>query len=71
MATLENDPDYLKFVEAYESEEKAPHITIDQHLEEIEAREKERGNLNLCFWRFFAKYWLVTSFWLVFSTHKC
>ena len=49
MATLENDPDFVKFAEAYESEEKAPHITIDQHLEEIEAREKERGNSRFRF----------------------
>lgn len=39
--TIENDPEYLAFLQEYEKDEKPQsHITMEQRLEEIEAKEK-------------------------------
>ncbi len=43
MATIDTDPEYLKFLEAYEKGDEAHHRSVEQHLEEMEAKERERG----------------------------
>jgi len=42
LATIENDPDYQKFAATLE-EAKPATLTIDQQLEGIDQKEKERG----------------------------
>lgn len=47
LGTLEEDPDYIKFVERMESEkENTSHYNPELHMEEIESRAKERANLE-------------------------
>ena len=39
--TIDKDPEYLAFLEEYEKDEKPQvHITMDQHLAEVERKEK-------------------------------
>ncbi len=45
VGTIESDPDYMKFLEEREKG-KPGTVSIDQQLEEIEAKEKERGMFN-------------------------
>lgn len=43
MGTITEDPDYIEFLRVLEEREKGYHFTLDQHLDAIEAKEKERG----------------------------
>lgn len=56
--TIEDDDEYQKFLQVLEKEEEmsGPIITMDQQLEELEARTKEKGKqmvkiskINICF----------------------
>lgn len=41
-----SDPDYKKFVEALKNPEPAPTMTLEQCLEEIDKRDKERKGMR-------------------------
>ena len=46
MGTLEEDPEYIQFLESMDPENKENlHFNPEQHMEEIETRAKERGSI--------------------------
>ncbi|ELT94809.1 hypothetical protein CAPTEDRAFT_137621, partial [Capitella teleta] len=59
MATIENDPDFLKFLDGLDqkSSESAP--AVDTILEEIEAKERElKGQSSSSVWRFIITHYI-------------